>query len=98
VDAQPVGQFATSHGAAWEQADLHRSFVEPVNELRGRYDLIVFDCPPRLSLTSFAALCVSDFVIIPSEAADWGTQGIMRVTAAIDHMQGRFNRRLQLLG
>jgi len=93
-----VVRFDLSDQRAWEQADLHRSFVEPVNELRGRYDLIVFDCPPRLSLTSFAALCASDFVIVPLEAADWGAQGIMQVTAAIDYVRSRFNRRLQLLG
>lgn len=64
-----VVRFDLSDQLAWEQADLHRSFVEPVNELRDRYDLIVFDCPPRLSLTSFAALCASDFVIVPLETA-----------------------------
>jgi len=93
-----VVRFDLSDQRAWEKADLHRSFVEPVNELRDRYDLIVFDCPPRLSLTSFAALCASDFVIVPLEAADWGAQGIMQVTAAIDYVRSRFNRRLQLLG
>ena len=93
-----VVRFDLSDQRAWEQADLHRSFVEPVNELRDRYDMIVFDCPPRLSLTSFAALCASDFVIVPLEAADWGAQGIMEVTAAIDYVRSRFNSRLQLLG
>jgi hypothetical protein len=93
-----VVRFNLSDQRTREQADLHRSFVEPVNELRGRYDLIVFDRPPRLSLTSFAALCASDFVIVPLEAADWGVQGIMQVTAAVDYVQGRFNRRLELLG
>jgi len=64
----------------------------------GLYDVIVFDCPPRLSLVSFAALCASDFVIVPLEAADWGAQGIMQVTSAVEYVQSRFNRRLQLLG
>ena len=77
VPANPaVAKFDLSDQRAWEQADLHRSFVDPVNALRSRYDLIVFDCPPRLSLVSFAALCASDFVIVPLEAADWGAQGI----------------------
>ena len=37
-------------------------------------------------------------MIVPLEAADWGAQGIMQVTAAVDYVQSRFNRRLQLLG
>ena len=51
----------------WEKEDLHLSLVDAVNELRGQYDFLIFDCPPRLSLVSFAALCASDGVIIPME-------------------------------
>jgi len=93
-----VVRFDLSDQRAWEQADLHRSLVDPVSELRSLYDLIVFDCPPRLSLVSFAALCASDYVIVPLEAADWGAQGIKQVAAAIDYVRAHFNSRLQLLG
>lgn len=82
----------------WERADLHLSFVDAVRDLKSRYDLIVFDCPPRLSLVSFAALCASDGVVIPMEAADWGAQGIMQVTEAVKYVQERHNADLKLLG
>ena len=49
-------------------------------------------------MVSFAALCASDFVIIPMEAADWGAQGIMQVTEAIEYVRQHFNPRLDLLG
>ena len=58
----------------------------------------MFDCPPRLSLVSFAALCASDYVVIPLEAADWGAQGIIQVTEAINYVRRRYNPRLTLLG
>lgn len=99
IPASPLlARFDVSNQADWERADLHLSLVDAVNELRPQYDFIVFDCPPRLSLVSFAALCASDHVIIPMEAADWGAQGIMQVTAAIRYVQERHNRRLALLG
>lgn len=82
----------------WEQSDLHFSLAEGLRAIRDRYDLIVFDCPPRLSLVSFAALCASDGVVIPLEAADWGAQGIVQVTAAVNLVRERFNPRLTLLG
>lgn len=82
----------------WEKADLHLTLTDAIQELRPHYDYIVIDCPPRLSLVSFAALCASDFVIIPMEAADWGAQGIMQVTEAVEYVQKHYNPRLQLLG
>ena len=82
----------------WERSDLHLSLAEVVRQVRGEYDYVVFDCPPRLSLVSYAALCASDYVIIPFEAADWGAQGIAHVTDSIQHVHGRHNRRLKLLG
>ncbi len=93
-----LARFDLSHQQEWEKSDLHLSLVDPVHELRSQYDYIVFDCPPRLSVVSFAALCASDFVIIPLEAADWGAQGIMQVTAAIEVVRKRSNSRLTLLG
>jgi chromosome partitioning protein len=93
-----LGRFDLSDQKAWEASDLQHSFVDPVAQLRGLYDVIVFDCPPRLSLVSFAALCASDGVIVPLEAADWGAQGVVQVTAAIDHVCAHHNRRLRLLG
>lgn len=93
-----LAKYDLSHRQQWEQSDLQRSLVDPVAELRSQYDFIVFDCPPRLSVVSFAALCASDFVIIPLEAADWGAQGIIQVKAAIDIVRSRYNSKLHLLG
>jgi chromosome partitioning protein len=74
------------------------SLVDSMRDLRNTYDLIIFDCPPRLSLVSFAALCASDGVIIPLEVAEWGAQGIMQVTEAVDYVRERHNPELALLG
>ncbi len=83
---------------AWERSDLHLNLSEFLTEWGGRYDYIFIDCPPRLSLVSFAALCAADFVIIPLEAADWGAQGVVEVTEAVEYTRQHYNPRLQLLG
>lgn len=102
IDILPSGPalapYDLSDQKQWERSDLHLSLVDSVAQVRPHYDFIVFDCPPRLSLVSFAALCASDAVIIPMEAADWGAQGIVHVTAAIQYVQRHYNSRLQLLG
>ena len=93
-----LAPFDLANQMEWERADLHLSFVDDVNDLKATYDLIVFDCPPRLSLVSFAALCASDGVVIPMEAADWGAQGIMQVTDAVKYVKDHHNAELRLLG
>ena len=71
----------------WEKADLHLSLVDLVAEVRTDYDFILFDWPTKLSLCGFAALTASDFAIAPLEPADWGAQGIVQVTEAIDYVR-----------
>ena len=86
-----LAAYDLSDQRVWEKSDLHFSLAEGLRSIRSSYDYLVFDCPPRLSLVSFAALCASDYVIIPLEAADWGAQGIVQVTAAVEHAQERYN-------
>lgn len=93
-----LAPFDESDQKKWEQTDGHLSLLDAVQSLRRHYDLIVFDCPPRLSLVSFAALCAADHVIVPLEAADWGAQGVQHVTDAIEYVRTRYNSRLNLLG
>ena len=93
-----LAPFDLSDQEAWQATDAHFSLAEGLSGVRDRYDYVIFDCPPRLSLVSFAALCASQYVIIPLEAADWGAQGIVQVTAAVEHVRSRYNPNLELLG
>jgi len=84
--------------AEWEAADLQLVLAESPPDVASDYDFVLLDCPPSLALTSTAALCASDFVMIPLEAARWGALGTQHIVAAMESIRDRFNHRLQLLG
>ena len=82
----------------WHSSDLHLSLAESLHQVSNRYDYILFDCPPSLSLVSYAALCASHHVVIPLEAARWGALGTQHIAAAIELVQQHYNPQLQLMG
>ncbi len=102
IDIIPVtGHFARqdlSQREQWEKHRLHTALADALAELLSDYDYILLDCPPRMSLPSYAALCASDFVVIPLEAADWGARGTATVRALLQSVRKFHNPRLKLLG
>ncbi len=72
-----------------------RSFLK---EARGTFDVALIDCPPNLSLCSWAALLAADFVVVPVQAEDYGAQGIVYIQRAFDLALAHHNPRLRLAG
>jgi len=93
-----LAAFDSSDRIAWEKSDVHLNLADFLSQTRQRYDYVLIDCPPRLSLVTFASLCAADFVLIPLEAADWGAQGVVEVTQAVNHVCQKYNPNLALLG
>lgn len=102
VDAIPgsfaLEQFNITDPAKWEVSGLVASLVDPLREVMPLYDYILLDCPADISLITYAALCASDFLLIPLEAAQWGALGTNHVIKTLEHVQRRHNARLKLLG
>jgi len=102
IDIIPVTGFFARYDLAqpeqWELQRLHTALADALTDLLPDYDYILLDCPPRISLPSYAALCASDGVVIPLEAADWGARGTSTVRAVIERVQKRDNPSLKLLG
>jgi chromosome partitioning protein len=72
-----------------------RAFLDGV---KGRYDLVLVDCPPTLSFCSWAALVASDAMIVPLQPEDYGAQGVRAIRDSIELVVGGPNPRLALLG
>ena len=102
IDCIPGGfsieRFNLTDPTDWEETGLQLSLVDPLQEVAAHYDYILLDCPADISLITYAALCASDFLVVPLEAADWGALGTQHVRQAFEHVRDTSNSRLQLLG
>jgi len=62
------------------------------------FDLVLIDCPPAVSLTSWAALVAADGVVIPLVPEDFGARGLKAIRRTIAHVRDEANDRLATIG
>ena len=72
-----------------------RDALDPV---RGRYQVIILDCPPSLSIMTTNGLCAADQVIVTLQADYLALQGLGLLLRLIEKLKRRANKRLELAG
>ena len=72
-----------------------RRALEP---LRDRYDFILIDCPPALSLLTLNALTAADSVLVPMQCEYYALEGLSALLQTIDALKGRLNPALEIEG
>lgn len=71
---------------------------EFLDEVQGRFDIILMDCRPTLNLLSFSTLLAADGIVVPLQPEDYGSQGIAHVLQQVNIAQEKYNPRLRLIG
>ena len=66
--------------------------------LRSRYDFIIVDCPPALSLLTLNALTAADSVLVPMQCEYYALEGLSALIRTIDALKGRLNPELEIEG
>ena len=66
--------------------------------IREKYDYILIDCPPSLSLLSLNALTASDGIIIPVQAQYLAMRGMDKLVNIINKVRNRINPSLSIYG
>jgi chromosome partitioning protein len=74
------------------------ALVDLVAEARCEFDYVLIDSPPTLSLCSWAGLAVSDHLVVPLQAEDFGSQGIASILDFVDAVHSGPNPGLNLAG
>lgn len=69
-----------------------------LNKVRHRYDFIIIDCPPSLSLLTLNALNASNSVIIPLQPEYLALEGVSQLINTIKLVKGRYNPALFIEG
>ncbi|UDL05048.1 ParA family protein [Marinobacter sp. CA1] len=69
-----------------------------VNSVRERYDYILIDCPPSLSLLTVNALSASDSVLIPMQCEYYALEGLAALMNTVQQIQETVNPNLEIEG
>src|SRR5687768_11660077 len=66
--------------------------------LRDKYDYILIDCPPALSLLTLNALTAADSIIVPMQCEYYALEGLSALVDTINALKDRLNPQLEIEG
>lgn len=69
-----------------------------IDTIRDRYDYILIDCPPTLSILTTNALAASDSVLIPVQCEYYSLEGVNQLLNTILRTQNKINPKLDIEG
>src|SRR3989339_84219 len=71
---------------------------DALQEVRDRYDYIIIDCPPSLSILTLNAMAAADSVLIPIQCEFYALEGLAELLNTIRTVQKTLNKNLQIEG
>jgi chromosome partitioning protein len=82
----------------FSRSDRERVLANFLTLAEGRYDYVLIDTPPSLSLLTLNALAASRGVLVPVQPEFFSLEGIVKIRQAISDIRARFNPELEILG
>lgn len=79
---------------------IGREFIlkELIGEVKKKYDYVLIDCPPSLSLLTANAFTAARYIIIPLQAQYLAMQGLSKLIEVVDIIRKGINRDLKIAG
>lgn len=72
-----------------------KSALEPIRE---RYEFLLVDCPPSLSLLTVNALTAADAVLVPIQTEYFALEGLTELMSTVERVRTAFNPWLEVEG
>ena len=69
-----------------------------LDKVRDKYDFIIIDCPPSLSMLTINAMCAANTVLVPIQCEYYALEGLSQLIHTIDLVQQRLNPHLAIDG
>ena len=88
-------------GAEIDLIDVdNREYIlkESILEVRDRYDYIILDCPPSLSMLTVNAMTAADTVLVPIQCEYYALEGLTQLIHTINLVKKKLNPQLELEG
>lgn len=71
---------------------------DEVEKIKDRYEFIIIDCPPALSMLTINAMTTSDSVLVPIQCEYYALEGLSQLIHTIELVQERLNPELEIEG
>ncbi len=81
-----------------EVADRVNVLKKAIVELKDKYDYILFDCPPSLSLITLNALTACDTLLIPIQCEYYALEGLSQLMATVRQVKKMYNPTIDVEG
>jgi chromosome partitioning protein len=81
-----------------DEAGREQRLKRALDPLRERYDFIIVDCPPALSLLTLNALTAADSVLVPMQCEYYALEGLTALLQTIDALKAKLNPALEIEG
>jgi len=71
---------------------------EALAPVKDKYDYIIIDCPPSLSMLTVNAMVASDGVVIPMQCEFYALEGLSQLAVTINRIKANYNNSLNITG
>ncbi len=80
------------------EPDREHKLREALHPVRDRFDFVLIDCPPSLSLLTVNALSASNSVLVPMQTEYFALEGVSELLETVERVRASFNPDLTVEG
>lgn len=78
--------------------DREKALKNLLEPMRAKFDYIIIDCPPSLSLLTVNAMTAADSMLIPLQCEFFALEGLSQLLQTIQRIRTGLNKKLQIRG